>query len=46
MERKEYEAPKVTRIEIGFEDRIIVAGCALLPWDSTYDCEVLHPGNS
>ena len=27
MERKEYEAPKVTRIEIGFEDRIIVAGC-------------------
>ncbi len=27
MERKEYEAPKVTRIEIGFEDRIIVAAC-------------------
>ena len=27
MERKEYEAPKVTRIEIGFEDRIIAAAC-------------------
>lgn len=27
MERKEYEAPKVTRIEIGFEDRIIAASC-------------------
>ena len=27
MERKEYEAPTVIRIEIGFEDRIIAAGC-------------------
>ena len=27
MERKEYEAPKVTRIEIGFEDRIIAEFC-------------------
>ena len=34
MERKEYEAPKVTRIEIGFEDRIIAAGCDQLSDES------------
>ena len=30
MERKEYEAPTVIRIEIGFEDRIIAAGCSMV----------------
>ena len=34
MERKEYEAPKVTRVEIDFNDRIIAAGCNMD--DSSY----------
>ncbi len=40
MERKEYEAPKVTRVEIDFNDRVIAAGCSMTdtkpmcdPWD-------------
>jgi len=28
MEKKEYETPSVTRIEIGFSDRIVALGCA------------------
>ena len=40
MERKEYEAPKVTRIEIDFEDRIIVAKCLL---DGGSYCEITGP---
>ena len=37
MERKEYEAPKVTRIEIGFEDRIIAALCSAYDYASCAD---------
>lgn len=29
MEKKVYEAPEVTKVEIDFSDRIIAAGCAL-----------------
>ena len=44
MERKEYEAPKVTRIEIGFEDRIIVAMCTFSP--DPMDCSLNTSLNS
>lgn len=30
MEKKVYEAPEVTKVEIDFSDRIIAAGCALM----------------
>lgn len=29
MEKKVYEAPEVTKVEIDFSDRIIAAGCSL-----------------
>ena len=28
MEKKEYETPSVTRIEIAFSDRIVAANCS------------------
>lgn len=30
MEKKEYEAPVVTKVEIDFSDRIIAAGCSMV----------------
>lgn len=30
MEKKVYETPEVTKVEIDFSDRIIAAGCDLL----------------
>ena len=29
-EKKEYEAPVVTKVEIDFSDRIIAAGCGMM----------------
>ena len=33
MEKKKYEAPVVTRVEIGFSDRIIAFVCSLSSGD-------------
>ena len=46
MERKEYEAPKVTRIEIGFEDRIIAAGCDMAYGEGKCGVDVMYPNQS
>lgn len=31
MEKKVYEAPEVTKVEIDFSDRIVAAGCTSIP---------------
>ena len=31
MEKKEYEAPKVVKVEIDYDDRIVAAGCTSVP---------------
>ena len=36
MEKKKYEAPVVTRVEISFSDRIVSAGCDFLNPDIDY----------
>ena len=30
MEKKVYEAPEVTKVEIDFSDRIVAAGCGMM----------------
>lgn len=30
MEKKVYETPEVTKVEIDFSDRIVAAGCSLV----------------
>lgn len=36
MEKKVYETPEVTKVEIDFSDRIIAAGCGMVY--GTIDC--------
>ena len=40
MEKKKYEMPVVTRVEISFSDRIVSVGCGLNTdvIDHPYDC--------
>ena len=44
MEKKKYEMPVVTRVEIGFSDRIVSVGCGLNN-PGIDDCEFM-PDNS
>lgn len=39
MEKKVYETPEVTKVEIDFSDRIIAAACAML-LGSSVECEM------
>lgn len=39
MEKKEYETPSVTRVEIDFSDRIIAGTCTMNA--DTIDCTVV-----
>lgn len=34
MEKKVYEAPEVTKVEIDFSDRIVAEGCGLLYFEN------------
>lgn len=43
MEKKVYEAPEVTKVEIDFSDRIVAAGCGLLLGS---DCEHIYDNAS
>ena len=42
MEKKEYEAPAVTKVEIDFSDRIIAAGCGYKNYGQ--DCQYTPGG--
>ena len=39
MEKKEYETPKVVKVEIDYDDRIIAAGCTNVPGTEGNNCE-------
>lgn len=43
MEKKMYEAPEVTKVEIDFSDRIVAAGCALA---DMFACGIEDANNS
>lgn len=46
MEKKVYEAPEVTKVEIDFSDRIIAAACGLVRDSGSSLCDVINPENS
>ena len=41
--KKEFEEPKVTKVEIDFSDRVIAAGCV---YDYSKDCDPSGPRGS